>query len=287
MNDRQIQAFLAICEAGSMNRAAEKLFISQPALKKRIDVLETEMGVPLLKRNSEGCEMTEAGRVFYKGILPIYEQVGELLRDVRRVKDRQRLRVCTLQGMSLEGQDEVMISFAQKNPDVLVEWVPLPTSRWIDAVSEGEADMCSSLMMEDEVERFNRTDVCVMPTKLSVNVMCVCSVRHPLAQKSTLRMEDLRGYEVHAGPLLYYSGGLREYALRNGLNIIPDDNAGKRYDVIDQCEKGKIYVHAGDYAGSLRPLAVRPVSGFTCRSCWIWNRGSSLIVKRFLDEAFA
>lgn len=95
-------------------------------------------------------------------------------------------------------------------------------------------------------------------------------------------MENLDGYEVYAGPLLYYCGGLKEYAQRKGLNIKPDVYAGKRYEVIEKCERGAVYIHAGDYADSLRPLAVRLIMGYTCRSCWVWNKAAESVVGRFL-----
>ena len=283
MNDKQVEAFLCICETGSMNRAAEKLFISQPALKKRIDTLEGELGVTLLERTSEGCAPTQAGKVFLDGVAPLYTELGRLIKSVRSVKTRQVLRVCTLPDISMAGQDELLIAFSQANPDVLIEWIPLPTSDWLGAVDNGRADLCSCLYMEGEVEQFKKKNLRIKPHPENSREVCVFSRRHPLACKSELTMDDLRGYEVYAGPLLYYCGGLREFAQREGLNIRPDDNAGKRYEVIEKCERGAIYIHAGDYADNLRPLAVRPLLDYTCRSCWVWNEASVALVGRFLS----
>lgn len=283
MNDKQVEAFLCICETGSMNRAAEKLFISQPALKKRIDTLEGELGVPLLARTSEGCAPTQAGRVFLEGVAPMYAELGQLIKSVRGVKERQTLRVCTLPDISMAGQDELLIAFSQANPDVLIEWIPLPTSDWLSAVDEGRADLCSCLYMEGEVEQFKRKNISIQPVDHATREVCVMSQRHPLARKHELTMDDLRGHEVYAGPLLYHCGGLREYAQREGLRVQPDDNAGKRYEVIEKCERGAVYIHAGDYADNLRPLAVRPLLGYTCRSCWVWNEASAALVGRFLS----
>lgn len=282
MNDKQVEAFLSICQTGSMNRAAEALYISQPALKKRIDTLESELGVPLLSRTSEGCVPTQAGRVFLEGITPLHKEIAALVKRVQGVRPQVTLRICTLPDISLTGQDSLLIAFAQENPDVLIEWVPLPTSEWLGAVDEGRADLCSSLYMEGEVEQFKKKNLQIHPMSRYTKEVCVFSQRHPLARKHELTMDDLRGCEVYAGPLLYHCGGLKEFALREGLNIQPDDNAGKRYEVIEKCERGAVYIHAGDYADSLRPLAVRPLSGYTCYSCWVWNQASSAVVNRFL-----
>lgn len=285
MNDKQIEAFLAICETGSMNRAAEQLYITQPALKKRIDTLEDELGVALLQRTSEGCVRTQAGNVFLEGIAPLYRQMRALVKAVQNVQEPQALRVCTLPDISLEGQDRLLLDFRQENPDVLIEWVALPTSQWIEAVEKGRADLCCSPYIGGEIAQFCRPHLRMHPTGSSGSVVCVISPRHPLAKKAELSMEDLRPYQVYAGPLAYDCGGLKEYAEREGMNILPDDNAAKRYEVIDRCEKGAVYLQAGDYADSLRPLEARRVSGFTCGSCWVWNEASSPLMERFLRFA--
>lgn len=282
MNDKQIEAFLTICKTGSMNRAAEKLYISQPALKKRMDALEGELSVALLERSSEGCVPTQAGRLFLEGITPIFEQLTQLAVQVREHREQKTLRVCTLPDISLEGQDRVLIAFAQENPDILIEWVPLPTSLWIDAVAEGKADMCGSLYIEGMSELFGGKRVRFYPSDYSTQTVCVISSKHPLAKKDALTMRDFAGCKVYAGPLLYYCGGLKEYAQSEGVDIAPDDNAGKRYKVIEQCERGGVYIHAGDYAGSLRPLVVRPILDFTCRSCWVFNENCLSRAERFL-----
>ena len=287
MNDKQVEAFLAICESGSMNRAAEKLYISQPALKKRIDTLEAEIGTELLQRTNEGCILTQAGLVFREGVTPIHEQIGRLMQKVRGIKQQRVLRVCTLPDISLEGLDSILIAFAQENPDVFIEWIPLPTSQWLDAVEKGDADLCSCPFAESEIKRFDRRHIRIQPTNSVANAVCVLSRRHPLAVKEDLMMHDLKDCEVYAGPLAYYCGGLKEYAEREGLTILPDENAGKRYEVIERCERGAIYIQTGDYADSLRPLAVRPISGFTCRSCWVWHEESTELAMRLLASIHA
>lgn len=59
---RQYQQLIAIAECRSFRRAAERLFIAQPALSVSIRKLETEVGVPLLERSVKGVALTMAGQ---------------------------------------------------------------------------------------------------------------------------------------------------------------------------------------------------------------------------------
>ena len=67
MTTEEIEAFLAICEAKSISKAAEKLYISQPSLSTKLKTLEQETGCTLLARRKGQRELslTEAGRRFY------------------------------------------------------------------------------------------------------------------------------------------------------------------------------------------------------------------------------
>ena len=61
MNTRDLQAFVAVVDSGSMVRAAEKLHLTQPGLTRRVQNLETMLGVELLDRQSKPLKPTAAG----------------------------------------------------------------------------------------------------------------------------------------------------------------------------------------------------------------------------------
>ena len=75
MEIRQLKYFVKIVELGSLTRAAEVLFIAQPALSQQMASLERDLGVKLLGRSVRGVTMTEAGEAFYKQANIILKQV--------------------------------------------------------------------------------------------------------------------------------------------------------------------------------------------------------------------
>ena len=62
MNDLQIDYFLAVADSGSFTRAAQKFYISQPAISRVISALERELGFPLFDRTNRRTTLTSAGK---------------------------------------------------------------------------------------------------------------------------------------------------------------------------------------------------------------------------------
>lgn len=93
---KEIKYFLAVAENGSISKAAEALFISQPSLSKYISKIEQEMGVPLFVRDHGGIRLTEAGEIYAHRAEEIRRISEELDAEIRNIKNRNenRIRVC-------------------------------------------------------------------------------------------------------------------------------------------------------------------------------------------------
>jgi DNA-binding transcriptional LysR family regulator len=77
MNLHDLETFVSIARLGGVTRAAGQLHRSQPAITRRIKLLEDHLGAPLLERWRSGAMLTEAGRTF----LPYAEAVLAALKD--------------------------------------------------------------------------------------------------------------------------------------------------------------------------------------------------------------
>lgn len=74
MDFLELQSFVTICDCQNITEAARRLYITQPALSRRIRDLEKELGVTLFVRRSKGIEITEAGTRLYRDAVHMLEQ---------------------------------------------------------------------------------------------------------------------------------------------------------------------------------------------------------------------
>lgn len=86
MELRQLTYFITISDAQSFTRAAEKLFVSQPALTGQINSLEAELGMKLFDRTNKSVRLTPAGEVFYKHATQVLSEVDNTLLHVQKIR---------------------------------------------------------------------------------------------------------------------------------------------------------------------------------------------------------
>ena len=84
---KQLECFLVVARLGSMSRAAEEMYLTQPSLTARLKALEHEVGDQLFVRTRSGMRLTEAGRQF----LPYAERsVASVENGKRHLKDLRK-----------------------------------------------------------------------------------------------------------------------------------------------------------------------------------------------------
>src|SRR5690606_35065332 len=143
MDLRQIRYFVAVASARSFTRAAEQLHIAQPPLSRQIRLLEGELGVQLLHRDSRPLQMTEAGRVFYEQALQVLHRAEQMKTATIQVGKGQRQRVSIgFVASTLYGEVPVLTrKLRQLYPDIDFQLVELTTLQQIDALKTGRIDV--------------------------------------------------------------------------------------------------------------------------------------------------
>ena len=79
----QIQYFVAVAEEGHVGRAAQRLYVAQPAVSRQIRALEDEIGTPLFTRTPRGMQLLPPGRVFLDRARAILVAVEEAANAAR------------------------------------------------------------------------------------------------------------------------------------------------------------------------------------------------------------
>ena len=83
MRFRQLKSFIVVCELGSISKAAEQLFVAQPALGLQIRGLEDEVGAKLFERHPRGVQLTPAGMIVLSWAQRTMEAMQEVKDQVR------------------------------------------------------------------------------------------------------------------------------------------------------------------------------------------------------------
>ena len=85
MELRHARYFVAVAEELNFRRAAELLHLAQPSLSTQIRLLEEDVGVQLLERDSHKVELTPAGRSFLEGCRRLLQDADNYTRTARRI----------------------------------------------------------------------------------------------------------------------------------------------------------------------------------------------------------
>src|SRR6266566_1024734 len=137
----QLEAFVEVVRLGSVTRAADALFVTQPALTARLNALEKTVGAALLVRRRGGVRLTEAGRAF----LPYAERALQAVADGRHVlTELERgvvghVSIGASPAVSTYALPSILKRFQETHPDVQV------------AVRTGHSEEVVELVKRDEV----------------------------------------------------------------------------------------------------------------------------------------
>lgn len=82
MNLRQLYYFLEVAETGNVSRAATRVWISQPALSRQLQLLEEDLGVRLFERKARGIVLTEAGELLRRRAAALMKEVAAVKEEV-------------------------------------------------------------------------------------------------------------------------------------------------------------------------------------------------------------
>ena len=79
--------FYEVAKSGNISKAAEQLYISQPAISKTIVRLEDSLEIKLFKRNSRGVSLTDEGKVLFQYIKDAFAHIQEAEETLQKMKD--------------------------------------------------------------------------------------------------------------------------------------------------------------------------------------------------------
>ncbi len=186
----RIRALLTVIEEGSVNRAAVRLRITQPALSRQMQALENEVGGKLLERETSGVKPTGLGHALVQTMTPLLTRYDLALADLRRQArgERSELRVGYLASAAPSVLTPALTRLRKAQPDLKLKLHDLSPREQIDGLRGGELDV--ALIGQEGVvaaKEFHSLKL------RSLGVCVAVSSSDVVAAKKSLTLKQLKG----------------------------------------------------------------------------------------------
>ena len=186
----QVEGFLEVARRGSVSRAAEALFITQPTLTARLHGLERELGAPLFLRTPHGMRLTDAGRAW----VPFAERALRALSDGREAlaqvlnASAGHLMIAAAPAVSTYVLPELLERYVAGHPRVEV------------SVRTGHSEDVVELVLRDEVQlglgrAIRHPDLELRPFHTE-DLVLVCAPEHPFTKRESVAIADVAAQKL-------------------------------------------------------------------------------------------
>ena len=183
VDTRLLRYFAAVAEEGSLTGAAQRLFVSQPALTKQIRRLEDDLGVKLFVRSRSGMALTEAGRELAARVPAVLNGWEEAVQATGRAA--RVLRLGFLDAGAVGAVAEVIAEFRKAQPQWRVELRQFDWSDPSAGLARGEVDAAVVRLPFPGQEGLTVRELFVEERGV------LLPARHPLANSQTVEFREL------------------------------------------------------------------------------------------------
>ncbi|MDT8895225.1 LysR family transcriptional regulator [Halomonas sp. I1] len=245
MHWRALRYFDTVARSHSLREAAARLHIAPTAISRQIDLLEHQLGAPLIERGPGGIRLTAAGEL-------LAVQARRTLRDLERVQehisDLKGLRTGKVSLRVAEGVVSgllvpVLGELSQRHPQLQFDIQIASAGQVVEALRSGDADIGLTFFMprHDDIQPFASS---------RLEHHAVMAPDHPLADRAALRLAELADHPL-ALPDEHYGvrQALDEAARRQGVTLNPSFHTAS-------LETQKALAMAGTGLLILPPMAV-------------------------------
>ncbi len=187
MDIQNLSAFISVSEKHSFSKAAEQLFITQPAVSKRIAALETELNTRLFDRIGKQVQLTEAGRTLLPGAQRILAELKESKRAIDNLDEKVsgKLSIATSHHIGLHRLPPVLRAFTRRFSDVDLDIRFMDSEEACNCVIKGEVELAIATLPEQKWPQLQSQVIWRDPLDI------VLSAQHPQAQARQMNISQL------------------------------------------------------------------------------------------------
>ncbi|MBN7137114.1 LysR family transcriptional regulator [Lysobacter enzymogenes] len=193
---KPLRAFCQTARLGSVSRAAEALYLSQPAVTLQLQALEREMGVRLLERSGRRLSLTREGEALYELARPLVEGLDGLegvFRERIRGLDAGELNVAAGSSTILYLLPKIVEAFRAAHPEVRLTLHNVTGAGGLDLLRSDGVDLAVGSMLDVP------GDLSYAPV-YRFEPMLIAPRDHPLAKLDPLTLQDLSPYGLILPP---------------------------------------------------------------------------------------
>ena len=184
-----LRSFFEIATLGSLNKAAERLRVSQSTLTRQMHALEHEVGGPLFERSRSGVALTATGHVLLDGMKPLLAKFDAALGEARKLARGQSasLRIGYIASAAREYLNPALAALRRAHPEVKVKLLDQSPGEQIEALRKGEIDVALIGYAGEPLEK-----EFYVKRLASFPVWAALAENHALATRAAIALEDLR-----------------------------------------------------------------------------------------------
>lgn len=183
----QLEYFCAVSRYHSITQAAQKLYVTQPAISNAIRELEKEFSVSLFNRTKNHMTLTREGEIFYQKANELLDQIHQTSSELYDLgKQTTPIRIGIPPLLSTVFFPDVLLAFQQKYPDIPVQLYEYGSIRAAKLVQEDVLDLALVNMNFYEIDKLNAQKL-----RSDRIVLCVCP-EHPLAKEKEVTLDRIK-----------------------------------------------------------------------------------------------
>lgn len=200
MDISALQAFLAVAESGSFSRAAEKIYLTQPAISKRIAALEKQIGARLFDRIGRGIRLTEAGEALLIRARAVLKELEDVKRGIANLSGAiaGELSLATSHHIGLHRLPPALKRFHETYTNVRLNLHFMDSEKACNAVARGDLELAVVTLPPTATAPLKLEKIWDDPLDI------VVSRNHPLARVKHVQAAMLLDYPaILPGPGTY------------------------------------------------------------------------------------
>ena len=188
MELRQLEYFLMVSDLASFTRAAERLYVSQPAVTNAVRSLEEELGIQLLDRSQRKVTLTAEGKIFYRHIQNIMQGISTTLNEINDLKSHNRghltIGVTPLAGIA--STSRLLTEFRAAYPNISISVAEHNVGQLLELLHADKLDFAFVF----DLTKQERTRLNELPLG-SEELMVCCARRHALSRMNSVTLAEL------------------------------------------------------------------------------------------------